>query len=431
MTTNEWESSVCHNKMLFFSGGTALNNIYSVFKVFTDSVYVLPISDNGGSSSVIMDVIGGPSIGDIRSRIIRLADDSTPEAKAVGKLLMYRLPLDPIKSKSEWHLILEGDHTLWDDISESYKETIRAFLIQFNTELLRQASRKPFTFSNGSVGNFFLTGTRIFFSSLETSLFWFSRVVRIPANSCVMPVINTNNTMNIGVELENGILIRGQHDISHPNLPLMMSSPIPNTTIHPINIIKEIPPHHFTAPPLNRRNSHENVVVDKSSSRPLEAKIKRLFYLNDDKQEILPPCNPSVLQKIREQQTIVYALGSLWTSTIPCLVLEGVGEEISRKSGNKILILNGYPDRETHNMTATDFVLSITNALNRWGVLSHAPRKYLTHLVWVEGSAIKVEEEAVRAMGVQCICVPCDLASLPGSPQYAEAPLVAKLRELT
>ena len=50
---------------LFFSGGTALNAIESIFKLFTDSVYVLPISDNGGSSSVIMDVIGGPSIGGI------------------------------------------------------------------------------------------------------------------------------------------------------------------------------------------------------------------------------------------------------------------------------------------------------------------------------------------------------------------------------
>ena len=52
-------------KFLFFSGGTALNAIAPIFRTFTDSVYVLPISDNGGSSSVIMDVIGGPSIGDI------------------------------------------------------------------------------------------------------------------------------------------------------------------------------------------------------------------------------------------------------------------------------------------------------------------------------------------------------------------------------
>ena len=72
-------------------------------------------------------------------------------------------------------LYLEGTHDLWQDISEPYKETIRAFLIHFNTETLRQANKKQFTFSNGSVGNFFLTGARIFFNSLETSLFWFSR----------------------------------------------------------------------------------------------------------------------------------------------------------------------------------------------------------------------------------------------------------------
>jgi hypothetical protein len=57
--------SMAPPKFLFFSGGTALNSIEPVFKIFTESVYILPISDNGGSSSVIMDVIGGPSIGDI------------------------------------------------------------------------------------------------------------------------------------------------------------------------------------------------------------------------------------------------------------------------------------------------------------------------------------------------------------------------------
>lgn len=43
------------------SGGTGCNSICSAFGL--DACYVLPISDDGGSSSEIIRVLGGPSIG--------------------------------------------------------------------------------------------------------------------------------------------------------------------------------------------------------------------------------------------------------------------------------------------------------------------------------------------------------------------------------
>ena len=41
--------------------------------------YVLPVSDDGGSTAEIVRVLGGPAVGDIRSRCLRLADDSDEE----------------------------------------------------------------------------------------------------------------------------------------------------------------------------------------------------------------------------------------------------------------------------------------------------------------------------------------------------------------
>lgn len=41
--------------------------------------YVLPVSDDGGSTAEIVRVVGGPAVGDIRSRCLRLADDSDDE----------------------------------------------------------------------------------------------------------------------------------------------------------------------------------------------------------------------------------------------------------------------------------------------------------------------------------------------------------------
>lgn len=47
-------------------------------------------------------VAGGPAVGDIRSRCLRLSDQSTVEALAVRNLLGHRLPLDSPQAKSEW-----------------------------------------------------------------------------------------------------------------------------------------------------------------------------------------------------------------------------------------------------------------------------------------------------------------------------------------
>jgi hypothetical protein len=50
---------------------------------FTDRVaYVLPVSDDGGSTAEIVRVLGGPAVGDIRSRCLRLADDNDEEVPA-------------------------------------------------------------------------------------------------------------------------------------------------------------------------------------------------------------------------------------------------------------------------------------------------------------------------------------------------------------
>jgi hypothetical protein len=59
--------------IVVFSGGSAANSLVDVFSTVRVSKhcplsYVIPISDNGGSSSELIRVFGGPGIGDVRSR---------------------------------------------------------------------------------------------------------------------------------------------------------------------------------------------------------------------------------------------------------------------------------------------------------------------------------------------------------------------------
>lgn len=59
--------------IVVFSGGSAANNLVDVFNKVIENrkcslSYIIPISDNGGSSSELIRVFGGPGIGDVRSK---------------------------------------------------------------------------------------------------------------------------------------------------------------------------------------------------------------------------------------------------------------------------------------------------------------------------------------------------------------------------
>ena len=139
------------------------------------------------------------------------------EGKAVNTLLAKRLSLDPKEAKDEWHAIVEGEHLLWENISEPYKNTIRAFLVHFHAQVLRVMDLK-FNFSNGSIGNYFFAGARIFFRSLEAAIFLYSRVSGIPEGNEVLPTVCTEGRLTLGAELRDGSVIRGQNEISHPSM---------------------------------------------------------------------------------------------------------------------------------------------------------------------------------------------------------------------
>lgn len=74
------------------------------------------------------------------------------QARAVRKLLAHRLSGESAeKAKAEWYEVVEGDHSLWQGVSDPYKHTIRAFLVYFHTQIQRHSTER-FNFRNGSVG---------------------------------------------------------------------------------------------------------------------------------------------------------------------------------------------------------------------------------------------------------------------------------------
>ena len=181
----------------------------------------------------IIRVMGGPSIGDIRSRLARLAAiaasknhrasqlGNAESREAMSDLLSYRLPLHGSHKeiKQEWMDILEGKHRLWRGIDPEKRECVRGFLVYFQSEVLHRAHRN-FNFRGGSIGNFFLASMQRFFRSIQSAIFLFSSISEIPhaMKSCdVLPAINTNKTTTIAAELADGSILVGQCEISHPS----------------------------------------------------------------------------------------------------------------------------------------------------------------------------------------------------------------------
>lgn len=75
-------------------------------------------------------------------------------------------------------------------------------------------------------------------------------------------------------------------------------------------------------------------------------------------------------------------------------------------------------------MTATTFVHSITNALNRWGKLSYKPNNYITHLLFTTHTKIPVDvDEITTKFGIVCVEV-CSDMSVVDKPSYVEDELV-------
>ncbi|KAG2501859.1 hypothetical protein HYH03_000357 [Edaphochlamys debaryana] len=422
--------------LVVFSGGTAFNSVAGHLRHMTTRVaHVLPVSDDGGSTAEIVRVLGGPAVGDIRSRCLRLADDSEEEARAVKRLLAHRLPAyDAGAAKQEWYAIVEGDHALWRGVGDPYKHTIRAFLVQFHTAILSHNSGERFSFRNGSVGNFFFAGARIFFRSLEAAIFLFSRVARLPEGSHVLPAIATEQRITLGAELEDGSVLRGQNQISHP-------------------------------PRADDASSAQQ--VDKGCDDPLPAPIRRVFYMASDDHkhggagpggaqgglegpggmqgdvEVFPAANPRVITDIQKSDAIVYGMGSLYTSICPTLCLEGVGEAIAGRPVPKVLLLNGSHDRETaccgaHDgpMTAADMAQAVCDALNRrrtrrpGGRLRNPPGAYVTGMLVPRGGSIRVDPAALALLGVRHILEVDSYVDDMGRACFEAGALVSKVDEI-
>ncbi|KAK4113578.1 UPF0052-domain-containing protein [Canariomyces notabilis] len=372
------------------------------------------VADSGANGIAVFS--GG--VGDIRSRLVRLipnhGDDK--ERTALKLLFEYRLDSDPLKARAEWLDIVESQSLLWGFISSPKRELIRSVLNTVNLEIVKRA-RPPnvYNFAGASIGNMFLTGARIFSGSYESAIYLLSMICSIPPWVEVLPAINSNFTHHISAGLKDGSTITGQVAISHPSAPTALPD---DTEVAPALTAAD----HDKLEDANLPGSlpalrRPNIAFSKDDEEDLPARIERVWYINPYGHEISPVANPKVVEALGATRTVIYSIGSLYTSIVPSLILRKVGQALGDGSQirHKILILNSKLDRETgprtDPMTARDFVAAIARAC----VESRSPelvgredilKRYVSHLIYLEGEGTPaVDVQELERLGVKCIKV--------------------------
>ena len=124
-----------------------------------------------------------------------------------------------------------------------------------------------------------------------------------------------------------------------------------------------------------------------------------------------PPALPEALRAIGEAELIILGPGSLYTSVIPNLLVEGIAQAVCRSDALKVYVCNIMTqDGETEEYTASDHVEALLKhggpGLVDLCLCNDQPvRPELLARYREEGAApIAVDREAVEALGVELVC---------------------------
>ncbi len=350
-------------RMLFFSGGSALNGVARRLKTYShNSSHLITPFDSGGSSQVLRLAFDMPAVGDLRSRLMALADETVLGQPDIFRLFSYRLPREGGSRtlNDEYRALCTGTHPLMQAIPQPMRNLILVQLQAFD-------DRKPddFDFRHASVGNLILTGG--YFANgraLEPVLFLMSKMVGVQGT--VRAIVDDN--LQIGADLADGSRIIGQRELSG----------------------KEVP--------------------------PLAQPIKRLFLARDSQEISADTCPlPKRNRRLIEQADLIcYAPGSLYTSVIANLLPLSVGQTIAKRAVPKLYVPSLGTDPECPGMTLADQVGAILSALRSDAGSKCPSSDLMTHVLCDKRAVDKSDRRDVeQTHGVQCVATDLGFAETP------------------
>lgn len=368
-------------KILFFSGGTALNGVSRVLKTYThNSIHLVTPFDSGGSSASLRYAFGMPAIGDVRSRIMALADETLRGTPEVYRLFSTRLPKDePQQVMAErLRLLADGQDPRVADV----KKPVRRQICQYLTVFMK-AMPKNFDLRGASIGNLILTGGYIATDgNLDRVITRFSKLVGVLGE--VVPV--THEACHLMATLEDGATIVGQHLLTG----------------------KEHPP--ITSPV-------QSLTLVRSLNKPT----------------VVPVTLPKSRRKrIKTADLICYPPGSFYSSLIANLLPKGVGASIAKSQAPKVYVPNLGQDPESLGVSLDNCVDIILATLRKDCTQDIVPTKLMNFVLLDSAYRRDVSpatKSRLKELGITVL--DARLVSAKSQPYYDPQLLSAALLSLT
>ncbi|WP_168015670.1 GAK system CofD-like protein [Halomonas salinarum] len=367
-------------RLLFFSGGSALNGLSKNLQHYThNSIHLVTPFDSGGSSAKLRDAFHMPAIGDLRSRLMALADDSVLGHPEVYRLFQHRLPVDqsPQELNQMLMALADGSAPLMRDIANPMRKLIRHQLGYFC-----DAKPKDFDLRGASIGNLILAGGYLNnHHNLDPIIFLFSKLVHV--RGTVRAIVNRD--YHLAAELENGETVLGQHRMTG----------------------KEEPP---TTSPIVRLGLSEQ----RDTPVPVTAQLRDINR-----------------QLIHSAELICYPPGSFYSSLIANLLPAGVGQAIRDNANPKVFIPNTGIDPEQAGKTLETLIDTLLAQLRR-DTGETTPTDELLNVVLLDSrhgqypSYLSAEFLAERGIGL----IDTRLVSEQSAPHYDNDLLVSALLSL-
>ncbi|SFT99646.1 CofD-related protein, GAK system [Pseudovibrio denitrificans] len=360
--------------LLFFSGGSALNPTARALKQYThNSIHLMTPFDSGGSSAVLRHAFGMPAIGDLRSRLIALADESVLGQSEIYRLFTHRFPKTAALDELHGELVdlLEGHDQLIARVPNPMRRLIRHQLAFFH-----DAMPSDFDLRGASIGNLILAGGYLNNNQkLDPIIFLFSKLV----NTLGTVLATVDARLHLAVELDSGEIIVGQHNMTG------------------------------------------------KETAPIASKIKRTYLTRSlaggDPVEI--EVSPKKQHLIETADMICYPPGSFHSSLIANLLPKGVGKSIARSPNPKVYVPNLGNDPEQFGMSPNETVDALLKHLRADAGEDTPTDKLLNFVVTDERHAAEFDWAELEAQGISLIGA--DLTSTHSVPYYDPEKLVCML----
>lgn len=280
--------------LVIFSGGTAFNPTARQLKRFTsNTLHLVPGFDSGGSSAKLRRAISMPAVGDLRSRLLALADESDPVSNTIRKIMARRLRSQPRTAQLHRRMAAKvGDLIAQNQamLSSSQVQQLLRLLENFPKDLEIDLER-------ASIGNLALVSAYLWHDrDLDAASQTIGRLLGVRGEvQC-----SANEDLHLACRLADGRVVLGQHQITG------------------------------------------------KETEPLREPIRHSWLCTslDDASPVRTSLRPHLRERLNNTDLIVLAPGSFHSSIASHLLIDGMPQALARRNAPLVYIPNLGHDPE-------------------------------------------------------------------------------------